>query len=173
MRRVPILETPRLILRQHEMDDFPDMVSLWTEPDVARYTSGNTPATPEECWQRLLRYRGLWSLLGFGYFVVSEKRTGTYLGEAGLADFHRHITPSLSGHAEAGWALMPSYWGKGYAQEALTAIFNWYDTTPNPRPVACIINPDNAASLKLAHKTGFQLRAETEYKESACLMFER
>ncbi len=173
MSRVPVLETPRLVLRQHGVDDFPDMLALWTEPEVARFTAGNKPATPEECWQRLLRYRGLWSLFGFGYFVIAEKQTGAYLGEAGLADFRRHITPSMANDAEAGWALMPSDWGKGYAQEALTAIFNWYDTTPTPRPIACIISPENAVSQKLAQKTGFRLRAETQYKGSACLMLER
>jgi RimJ/RimL family protein N-acetyltransferase len=173
MSKVPILETPRLILRQHGVDDFPDMVSLWTEPEVTRFTSGNKPSTPEECWQRLLRYRGLWSLLGFGYFVITERRTGTYVGEAGLADFHRSIMPSMSGKAEAGWALMPSDWGKGYANEALNAIFNWYEGTPNPRALSCIINPDNAASIRLAEKTGFRLKKETQYNGSACLMFER
>jgi RimJ/RimL family protein N-acetyltransferase len=168
-----ILETSRLILRQHDIDDFADMVSLWTEPEVTRFTSGSTPATPEECWQRLLRYRGLWSLLGFGYFVITERRKGAYLGEAGLADFRRSITPSMAGKAEAGWALMPSDWGKGYAHEALTAILDWYAKTPDPRPVACIINSDNSGSIRLAEKSGFRLKAETVYKGSACLMFER
>jgi RimJ/RimL family protein N-acetyltransferase len=120
-----------------------------------------------------LRYQGLWPLLGFGYFAIFEKVTGAFLGEAGLADFHREIEPSLDTYAEAGWALMPDAWGKGHAHEALSAIFEWYASTTDPRPVACIINPENTASINLAEKVGFRLTTTTEYKGSPCLMFER
>ena len=168
-----ILETERLILRPHTLHDFADMMSLWTEPEVCRFTSVKTPASPEDCWARLLRYAGTWSLLGFGYFALLEKRTSVYLAEAGLADSRRHITPSLDGFAEAGWALLPSEWKKGIAQEAMMAIFDWYAQTPKSRPLACIINPENAVSIRLAEKLGFKLKAQTEYHATPCLMFER
>ncbi|MGB8818963.1 MAG: GNAT family N-acetyltransferase [Rhizobiaceae bacterium] len=168
-----ILETSRLILRPHRLDDFSNIVALWGNSDVTRFISGSGPSSQEECWQRLLRYHGLWPALGFGYFAVTSKHTGAFLGEAGLADFNRQITPSLDGFAEAGWALMVHARGNGYALEALSAIIKWYSTTPNPRPVACIISPDNAASIRLAQKVGFVLKAQTEYKGSPCMMFER
>jgi RimJ/RimL family protein N-acetyltransferase len=169
----PTLTTQRLILRPHTREDFDHVYQLWTSPDVTRFTNGMRASTREESWARLLRYQGLWTILGFGYFAIFQKTSGAFLGEAGLADFHRAIEPSLDGYAEAGWALLPEAWGQGYAQEALDAIFEWYGTTQPPLPIACIINPDNAASLKLAHKTGFRLKAETLYNGSPCLMFER
>lgn len=168
-----IIETERLILRPHVVGDFANIVSLWQNPDVTQFTAGNKPSTLEECWQRLLRYYGLWPALGFGYFSISDKQSGTFVGEAGLADFHRDITPSMEGCAEAGWALLPNAWGKGYAQESLMAIFDWYEATPNPRSIVCIINPDNASSVRLAKKIGFRLGKETGYKGDPCLMFER
>ena len=168
-----ILETPRLRLRPHTLDDFTSIVTLWSHPEVTRFTAGNRPSTEEECWQRLLRYHGLWPALGFGYFAITDKETGAFLGEAGLADFHRDILPSIDGFAEAGWALIPDAWGKGFGLEALSAILAWYSATPAPRPTSCVISPDNAASIRLAEKTGFRMKAETEYKGSACLMFER
>ncbi len=173
MSELVTLETERLVLRRHTINDFADMVVLWGEPEVTLYTSARKTSSREECWQRLLRYHGLWSLLGYGYFAIIEKRGGVFVGEAGLADFHRDIKPSLEGYAEAGWALLPSHWGKGYAQEALMAIFNWYAATPTPCPIACIIDPENRASIKLAEKTGFRLKGPTEYKGEPCLMFER
>ncbi|MGL4489687.1 MAG: GNAT family N-acetyltransferase [Rhizobiaceae bacterium] len=173
MSETVILETERLSLRRHTIDDFADMVVLWGEPEVTLYTAARKASSREECWQRLLRYHGLWSLLGYGYFAIIEKSSGTFVGEAGLADFHRDIEPSLSGYAEAGWALLPSHWGKGYAQEALMAVFNWYAEKPNPLPLACIIDPENSASIKLAEKVGFRLKSSTTYKGTPCLMFER
>jgi RimJ/RimL family protein N-acetyltransferase len=165
-----VLETSRLLLRPHRLDDFADMLRLWSNPDVTRFIAGNRPLTREEVWQRLLRYAGLWPLFGFGYFAIADRQTGAFIGEAGLADFHRDILPSMDGLAEAGWALLPDHWGNGLAAEALGAILSWYATTPDPRPVACIINPENAVSIRLARKIGFRARAQTEYNGSPCLM---
>jgi RimJ/RimL family protein N-acetyltransferase len=166
-----ILETPRLRLRPPRLDDFEAMAALWADARVAQFIGGK-PSTPEESWSRLIRYIGFWPALGFGYFAITDRQTGAFLGEAGLADFHRDIAPSLDDFAEAGWALMPDAWGKGFAHEALTAILYWYSKTLDPRLVACIINPDNAASIRLAGKTGFRLKAVAEYKGAACLMYE-
>lgn len=167
------LQTKRLVLRPHCLDDFPDMLRLWTDPQVTHFISGKRPQTEEEVWQRLLRYRGLWSLLGFGYFALTEKSSGSFVGEAGLADFHRDIVPSMKGHAEAGWALLPQFWGNGYATEALTGILDWYQELPHARPVSCIIDPDNGPSNRLALKCGFRLKCLTDYKGFASNMYER
>lgn len=48
------------------------------------------------------RYAGQWSLLGYGYWVVEDKRTGRFAGEVGFADFKRVIEPSLDGVPEIG-----------------------------------------------------------------------
>lgn len=170
MRDPVILKTARLLLRPHQLDDFPAMLRLWSNPDVTRFIAGNRPLTREEVWQRLLRYAGLWPLLGFGYFAITDRQTGAFLGEAGLADFRRQIEPSLDGYAEAGWALLPDHWGNGLSAEAMSAILEWYATTPDPRPVACIINLENAVSIRLARKIGFKERAQAEYNGNPCLM---
>lgn len=173
MTPVPVLlETSRLLLRPHCLDDFPVMLRLWSHPEVTRFIAGNRPLTREEVWQRLLRYAGLWPLLGYGYFAITSKETGAFLGEAGLADFRRQIEPSLDGYAEAGWALLPDHWGRGFAAEAMSTILDWYATTPDPKPVACIINPENTVSVNLARSIGFAERARTEYNGNPCLMME-
>lgn len=59
----PTLETERLILRPHRVQDFEAVAALWAEPEVVRFISG-TPSAPEESWARLLRYIGHWQALG-------------------------------------------------------------------------------------------------------------
>src|SRR3546814_17524593 len=49
------------------------------------------PLSPEEAWNRLLRYAGHWTLLGYGIFAVVEKASGRFIGETGIADFHRGL----------------------------------------------------------------------------------
>jgi RimJ/RimL family protein N-acetyltransferase len=81
---VPIIETERLKLRGHTIEDASNVVALWSDPEVTRYIGGK-PHTAEECWARLLRYVGHWSLLGFGYWVVEEKAAGEFVGEVGFS----------------------------------------------------------------------------------------
>jgi hypothetical protein len=90
----PILATDRLILRAHTAADFAGCCALWVDPEVTRFIGGR-PSTPEEVWSRILRYVGHWQLLGYGYFVATDRQTGAVMGEFGLADFHRDITPAL------------------------------------------------------------------------------
>lgn len=167
-----MIETERLILRPHVPEDWDAVFALWSDADTSRFISAK-PSSREESWAQLLRYMGLWPALGFGYFAVIDKRTQMFIGEVGLADFHRSIVPTLEGTAEMGWILMPHAWRKGIASEAIMAILDWYSQTPNPRPVSCIIHPENSASLRLAARCGFQEIAKTEYKGSPCLMLQR
>lgn len=168
----PVLETPRLVLRPHRREDFADLATLWADAAVTRWIGGR-PFTAEESWARLLRYGGLWPLLGFGYLAVCDRASGAFLGDVGLADFHRAVTPSLDGMAEAGWVLLPSAWGRGIAVEAVVALLDWYRGTPAPRPLACLIAPENAGSLRVARRCGFVDWTTTTYRDSPALLLRR
>lgn len=166
----PILTTDRLILRAHTADDFAGCCTLWANPDVTRFIGGR-PGTPEEVWSRILRYVGHWQLLGYGYFVATDRQTGAIMGEFGLADFHRDIAPPLGDTPEAGWVLLPDHHGKGLAREALTALLAWADQSM-PRTV-CLIDPENTPSLNLATKLGYTEYARSTYKDHASILLER
>ena len=172
MTAIPHLETARLRLRQHTLQDYEALHAMWSEPAVYRHITGR-PATREESWSRLLRYLGHWALLGYGYWVVEEKATGLHLGEMGFADFHRDIDPSLDGRPELGWMLRSSAHGRGYATEALTAITAWGDSHFGARETVCIISPGNEPSIRLARKIGFQERPRTAYKGTMVMLLTR
>ena len=118
-----------------------------------------------------MTYVGHWQLMGYGYFLATEIDTGALVGEFGLADFHRDINPPLGNTPEAGWAMLPQYHGRGLAHEALSAILAWADHS-RPRTV-CMIDPDNAPSLKLAAKLGYTEYARTTYKDQPTILFAR
>ncbi len=168
----PTLATDRLTLRGHGLADFDDSLALWSDPRVVRFIGGKT-ATAEEVWARLLRYGGHWSLMGFGFWTIHESATDAFVGEAGLADFRRAITPPLGPDPEAGWALSPRAHGRGYASEAMTAILAWADRALGAPRTTCIIDPANAASLKLAAKLGYEPFGRGLYRGDEVVMLER
>lgn len=167
----PILTTPRLTLRMHRPDDFEACCRVWADPVVTRFIGGRA-STREEVWARMLRHAGHWQFLGFGYFAIIDATTGTVIGEAGLADFHRDLVPPLGDTPEAGWALLPHYHGRGLAGEAMTAILDWSKTIGVARTV-CMIDPHNSPSLRLAGALGYAEYAQSVYKDTPIILLER
>jgi RimJ/RimL family protein N-acetyltransferase len=166
---VPVIETARLTLRGHRVDDFPDCAAMWADPIVTRFIGGK-PFSQEETWARFLRYVGHWSLMGFGYWAIEEKDTGSFVGELGFADFKRDIKPSLEA-PELGWALASKAHGKGYATEAVRAAVAWGDAQFGSTRTVCIIHPENLASIRVAEKCGYHEFQRTTYKGHATILF--
>ena len=159
----PTLTGTRVRLRAHQAADWDAVTALWAHPDVVRYISG-VPSSSTDSWGRILRYRGLWLLLGYGYWAVEDLSTGQYIGDVGFADFKRQTEPVYHGIAEAGWALHPAVHGKGYAGEALSLALGWARDHIPPSPefggvsVVAIIADANEASVRLAERVGFTKR---------------
>jgi RimJ/RimL family protein N-acetyltransferase len=121
----------------------------------------------------MLRYRGLWALTGFGYWAIEERASGSFVGDLGFAEFKRDIAPSIAGIPEMGWALTPRFHGQGYATEAALAALSWggdrfarVDRFGGVRAV-CILAPDNAPSIRVAHKAGFQPAATARFRDAS------
>jgi len=168
----PVIETGRLILRGHRLDDFAASAAMWAEPAVTRYIGGR-PFTAEETWSRLLRYPGHWSLLGYGYWAVEEKSTSSLIGELGFADYRREIDPPIDS-PEMGWVFATCAHGKGYGAEGVRAALLWADQHFGPeQQTVCLIHPDNAASFKLAEKNGYLPYRHTTYKQQPAVLLAR
>lgn len=164
--------TKRTRMRRHTIDDFDQSAALWSDPDVARYISGK-PSTRAESWSRLLRYIGHWQALSFGYWVVEDRMTGQYLGEVGLADYKRDMTPSIERWPEMGWVLAPHAHGRGLATEAVAAALDWSDRILASERTVCLMDPGHRASIRVAAKNGFVERCSGELGGSPVLIMER
>lgn len=145
---------------------------MWADPMVTRHVGGR-PFTEEESWTRLMRARGLWEVLGYGYWAVREASTGRYVGEVGFADLRRELEPSLYDLPEMGWVLAAWSHGQGFGTEAVRAGLAWIDEALTPPVVPCIINVENAPSIALATKVGFRTKTQATYKGSPILLMER
>jgi len=167
---IPTLETDRLVFRGPTRDDFPDSAAMWGDPEVTRFIGGK-PCTTEESWARLCRNVGHWAVMGYGYWVVRD-RSDRFVGEVGFATWKREMTPAIEA-PEAGWVLATPSHGKGYATEAVRAILAWGEARFGSPKSACIIDPGNAASVRVAEKGGFVRQRDGIYRGSPTMMFVR
>jgi RimJ/RimL family protein N-acetyltransferase len=168
----PAIETPRSRLRAHRLDDFAQSAAMWADPVVVRYIR-STPFNDEETWARMLRHVGHWALLGYGYWVVEDKLTGEFLGEAGFANFHRVTEPpGVVNMPEAGWAFRADAHGRGYASETVAAIVAWGDSHFDT-VTGCIIAEKNLPSIRVAEKNGYRPSQLITYRGERLTLYTR
>ena len=165
----PTLTTARLTLTGHAAPDLEDCAAMWSDPRVYAMIGGQ-PRSREDVWIRLLRAIGQWTLFGYGAWVARDA-TGRLIGELGLMETRRAITPSIDATPEVGWTLAGDAQGKGYASEALAAILAWTDT--RIPATTCIIDPANAPSIRLAERLGYRLRTQGTYRDAPILILDR
>ena len=167
----PTLLTKRLELRAPRPEDSAAFADTCADNDVVKFIGGE-PRGAQDSWLTLMRNAGAWHLLGFGPWIVCERETGAFVGDAGFCDYRRGMSPDISGWPEAGWVFAKKYWGKGYATEALSATHAWLDEHRPGRSV-CIIEPDHAASIRVAEKLGYKDVISSDYRGTPMLIFER
>ncbi|MCB8877287.1 GNAT family N-acetyltransferase [Acidisoma silvae] len=164
--------TARLRLTVPTIDHLPACRALWSDPAVTRFIGG-VPQTEEQVWSRLLRYIGHWQAMGFGYWVVQTIDGGRFVGEIGFSDYRRDTVPRFDGTPEMGWVLSPEAQGQGFAREATEAALAWRDAHLPGAETVAIIQPDHAASLRVADKLGFVAEQTAIYHDAPILLLRR
>ena len=168
----PVIETARLVLRGHLVEDFPECAGMWADAEVTRHI-GET-RTAAETWAAMRSHAGQWALLGYGYWVVEDKATSRTIGEVGFGSFMRDIVPPIDDMPEAGWVLARWAHGKGYATEAVKAALCWADAHFEAgHKTVCIIREQHAASLRVAEKCGYREYARTTFNGAPNILLRR
>ncbi|RPI49811.1 MAG: N-acetyltransferase [Chloroflexi bacterium] len=152
------LETPRLLIRRLEPGDVDALVALWTDPEVTRYVGG--PREPGRLRATLTE-----SVAGeeadaapaMDLWTVVEKASGRVVGNCGL------LEKTVDGQAEVelAYVLARSAWGHGYATEAAAAVCKYAFEELGLRRLVSLVDPPNAASLRVAARLGMRLKGET------------
>ncbi len=167
-----MIETPRLLLRPHRVDDLDGYAALFAEAEPA--TSYALPSlNREDAWARLLRFIGHWAVFKYGLFVAEERASGRIVAEVGIARFERAVDSRCEGMPEAGWRVAQRMRGSGVAKEAMTAAFAWFDAAIGAQSTFCLIHPDNGASLRLAEGLRFRELSRGSYKEQPVITLVR
>ena len=153
---IPVLETERLVLRGHRLEDFSSCAALWADPEVTRFIS----AAP-------------WATMGYGYWAVEEKGSGRYLANVGFANARRALVPPLGDDPEIGWVFASDAAGHGYATEAVRGALQWGDRHFEGRRTVCIIAPEHVRSIRVAEKVGYRPVGTGQYHGLARMILAR
>jgi ribosomal-protein-alanine N-acetyltransferase len=90
---------------------------------------------------------------------------------AGYINFHG--APDERGVPEIGYTVLPPYRRRGYASEAVRALFDWAMQEHGVRRFRASVSPDNEASLGLIGKLGFtQIGDQWDEEDGLELVFE-
>ena len=155
----PVLESERLVYRNHEKRDALDLFIIRSDEQVMRYMD-SAPFRSIEDAQKLIEncHHSFENKEGLNWIIV-EKESNAVVGYCG---YWRLIRSSC--RAEIGYALKPEYWGKGYMQEALKRVLDFAFNDLQVHSIAANVNPDNEHSKQLLLKMGF--RQEAYFREN-------
>jgi RimJ/RimL family protein N-acetyltransferase len=158
---IPVLETPRLRLREWRFEDVEPLAEINAHPEVSPMLGGPLDREGTE-WQVAAMVAG-WELDGFGLWAVEEKESRRFVGRIGLTrqvDFGPEPDP-----VEVGWTLHPDVWGRGLATEgAVEALRFGFEDAGLGRVVSMTL-PHNVRSRRVMEKLGLTLVGQTFWRE--------
>lgn len=85
--------------------------------------------------------------------AIVRSEPGSAREAIGHVNFHG--APDAAGRVEIGYTLLPGARGRGYAIEAVRALFDWATRVHGVRRFRASVAPDNDRSLNLIGKLGF------------------
>lgn len=149
------MQTQRLILRDITASDFDCMHRLRTHPEVTRYMDYIQSESEQDTrdWvQGTMHHNALVPRQSFNLTIVRQAENAI-LGWIGLG----YAEDTTYGELDFGYALLPEYWGQGYATEALRAILSLGFERFPVQAIAGECDAANLASARVMEKAGMSL----------------
>ncbi len=160
----PVLETPRLVLRQVAAVDIPLVYCFNADLETLRYV----PRDPYESLDQAVEkvdgfargfadHKGIW-------WTFELKDSGKAIGYGGLFDVE-----ATASKAEIGYGTLPEFWGQGYVSEAVAEMTRFGREEMALHRIYGLVHPENGASARVLEKLGYEregcLRGEEYARE--------
>ena len=155
----PIIETPRLILRELTPADFDALYAVLADAEIMRHYPYAFDEARVKCWidVNIQRYRDH----GFGLWAVCLKDTGDMIGDCGLT------LQMIDGESlpEIGYHIRRDCQRRGYAREAAAAVRDWAFAHTDYPALYSYCKYTNVPSYRTAEAIG--MRFLKEYPDDA------
>lgn len=154
------METERLKLREMTERDGEFYLDMLNDPDFKRYIADRGVRDVEGALTNMRdRVFASYDAHGFGMWLVSRRDTGAPVGMAGL------VKREFLADVDLGYALLPSGRGAGYATEVCRGIMQFAARAFGFRRLAAIVSPDNAASIRVLERLGFEYAGRVRFPD--------
>jgi RimJ/RimL family protein N-acetyltransferase len=145
-----ILQTPRLALRELDFGDGEFILELLNEPGFLRHIGDKGVRSVADARDYILKGpMDSYARNGFGLYAACLS-DGTPIGICGL------VRREGLDHPDVGFAFLERYCSKGYAVESAAAVLTHAETVLNLEHIVAITSPENAKSIAVLEKIGFQ-----------------
>ncbi|MCA9377176.1 GNAT family N-acetyltransferase [Candidatus Nomurabacteria bacterium] len=160
------IETDRIILRAPNKADHPLFIGLCMDPKVTEHFEYIKRDSEEKVLEFLMgMVKGMEGELTSLHYVIIEKDQNRSIGFIGIGDPEEEVA-SLPDRKvmNFGYAILPKYWGFGYATEALSLVIKkCFATFPNIELIHGECDADNIGSIKVMEKAG--MKRFNQYKD--------
>lgn len=148
--------TSRLRLRRFRNTDADFVIALVNDAAWLRFIGDRNVHTRDAAEAYIAKMNRMHAEHGHGALLIEARETGARLGMAGL--FRR---PGLA-VPDVGFALLPAYYGHGFAREAAAAVIADAKARLRLTRIGAFTLPENTASIRLLESLG--LRYECAFK---------
>lgn len=148
----PDLQSVRLDLKAISLEDASDIFDLRVNPAILQYIDRKQPEDIDAAKSFIKYVNDGFSNQELIFWGIRLRSTNQLIGTSSLW----HFTDDKS-EAEVGYELHPSYWGHGFASEALIEIIKFSFEILKLKKLEAFTHRDNIASRHLLIKNKFVL----------------
>lgn len=162
-----ILETPRLILREFNINDANFILELLNTKSWLKFIGNRQVKTLEDAENYIKKILiDSYKNNGFGLWLIQLKENEKPIGMCGLVK--REYLPNV----DIGFALLPEYANLGYGFESAQATMLYAKNNLKISKVLAITDSTNISSIKLLNKIGLRFEKTIELSnENKLLLF--
>lgn len=145
----PIIETPRLLLREVSMDDREVLHSYFSSITTSQSATWAPHTSKKQTRDKIVEMLKAYKNNEIAHWAVTRKDTGQVIG---LGGFTVH-TPAHN-RARIGWWFDHRHWGKGYATEVAHGLIEYGMNVMGLNRIDADVRVDNIASARVLEKAG-------------------
>ena len=156
MAKEPILETERLILRAHMIEDAEACFAWQSDPEVTKFLSRSTSTDISETKEWLKKVVNADSFM----WAMTLKENGTLIGTCAIGE-----SSYMPGYWNFAYYIRRDQWNKGYATEAAKAMICFAKEAQGIKRFCAVHAIDNPASGKVIEKCGLKFHHYGQYSK--------
>lgn len=145
-----ILSTERLTVREMTVDDVDDFYRIYSGEGITDYMEPLFDNPEDERLYTRNYIEDIYKFYDYGLWTVIDKLSGQIIGRAGISNRDGFDIPEL------GFVIEKDYQNKGLAYEVCSSILSYSKKELGFSKIQALVNPNNAVSLHLLKKLGFE-----------------